>query len=82
MSNVLAFNVADSRFIGRADMARAECLRLHRIRFALADIAWRVSHAPITLQDATKIGTLERLAKLTIVPIAKPVKMTMRGCHL
>ena len=78
MANLLAFAPSVSTTT-RAQIARDECVRQHRIRFALMDIAWRVANAPIATQDLTKIGTLERLARLTIVSNAKPIKMTMRG---
>ena len=74
-NHVLAFRPAIIESDSRAEIARLECLRQHQIRFAMKDLSWRLANAPIAPQNLTKIATLQRLARLTIVPRAKPISI-------
>jgi hypothetical protein len=76
--NILRFPVAVTAQT-RAEEARAECLRQHQIRCALADIAWYASIAVACLeqQELQKVQTLRRLTRLMISSPKKPIRMNL-----
>ena len=76
-SNILRFPAATAE--ARATEARAQCLRLHSIRCALADITWYASIGVACLeqQELRKVQVLQRLTRLMIVTPGKPIRMNL-----